>query len=170
MRRLYFLIPDAHSAGQIVNELLLARIEERHMHVIGKDHDALVKENLPEASLVQKSDLVPALERGIAVGGAAGLVAGLAALVLPGGLVIAGGAILGSSLLGAGLGAWISSMIGISAPNSRLTRFEKAIEAGELLMLIDVPKGRTEEITELVRNHHPEANVEGTEPTIPPFP
>ncbi len=170
MRRLYFLLPNATSAKQIVDELLLARVEERHIHVIAKDHESLARENIPEASLLQKSDLVPAIERGLAVGGAAGMVAGLAALILPGGLVIAGGAILGSSLIGAGVGAWISSMIGISAPNSRLSRFEEAIEAGELLMLIDIPKDRVEEITDLVTTHHPEAEVEGTEPTVPPFP
>jgi hypothetical protein len=37
-------------------------------------------------------------------------------------------------------------------------------------MIVDVPKGRVEGITELVKKHHPEAEVEGTEPTVPPFP
>jgi hypothetical protein len=37
-------------------------------------------------------------------------------------------------------------------------------------MLIDVPKARVDEITDLVKSHHPEAKVEGTEPTIPAFP
>ena len=66
--------------------------------------------------------------------------------------------------------AWVSSMIGISAPNSRLKRFEEEIDEGQILMLIDVPKPRVDDITELVRSHHPEAHIEGTEPTIPPFP
>mgnify|MGYP000048903271 FL=1 len=61
-------------------------------------------------------------------------------------------------------------MIGISAPSSRLTDFEAAIERGELLMMLDVPKGRVEEITDLVKKHHPEAQIEGTEPVIPAFP
>jgi hypothetical protein len=33
-----------------------------------------------------------------------------------------------------------------------------------------VPKARVDEITELVKQHHPEAEVEGTEPVIPAFP
>lgn len=171
MRRLYFLLPDINSAKAIVDELLLARIEERHIHIAATDHHALTEANLPEASLLQESDFVPAVERGLAIGGATGILAGIAAIALPGaGLVLGGGAILGIGLAGAGVGAWISGMIGISVPSSRLTEFEAAVQAGELLMMVDVPKAKVDQITELVRSHHPEAHVEGTEPVIPAFP
>lgn len=171
MRRLYFLVPDVESAKTIVDELLLARIEERHLHIVAKDHHALEEAHLPEAGLLEESDFVPALERGLTVGGATGLLAGIAAVTFPpAGLILGGGAILATSLLGAGLGAWVSSMIGVSIPNRQLDRFHEAIEQGELLMLIDVPKDRVDEITDLVQQHHPEAHVEGTEPTIPAFP
>lgn len=171
MRRLYFLIPDTDSAKVIVDELLLARIEERHIHIAAADHHALTEANLPEANLLQESDFVPAVERGLAVGGATGVLAGVAAVVIPGvGLALGGGAILGIGLAGAGVGAWVSSMIGISTPSSRLTEFEKAIEAGQLLMMVDVPKERVDDIATRVRSHHPEAHIEGTEPVIPAFP
>ncbi len=171
MRRLYFLIPDVGSAKTIVDELLLARVEERHMHIAAADHHALTEAHLPEAGLLQESDFVPAVERGVAIGGATGILAGIAAVALPGvGLALGGGAILGIGLAGAGAGAWMSSMIGISAPSSRLKEFEDAIEKGSLLMMVDVPKTRVDEITDLVKKHHPEAEIEGTEPVIPAFP
>ena len=171
MRRLYFLIPGIDSAKTIVDKLLLARIEQRHIHIAAADHHALTEANLPEASLLQESDFIPAVERGLAIGGATGILAGVAAVALPGvGLVLGGGAILGIGLAGAGLGAWVSSMIGISAPSSRLTEFEDAIKEGGLLMMVDVPKTRVDEITDLIKQHHPEAEIEGTEPVIPAFP
>jgi hypothetical protein len=34
MRRIYFLVPSVASARLIVDELLLARIEERHIHIV----------------------------------------------------------------------------------------------------------------------------------------
>ena len=171
MRRLYFLIPSVDSAKTIVDELLLARVEQRHMHIAAADHHALTEANLPEANLLQESDFIPAVERGLAIGGATGILAGIAAVALPGvGLVLGGGAILGIGLAGAGVGAWLSSMIGISVPSSRLTEFEDAIKQGSLLMMVDVPKTRVEEITDLIKQHHPEAEVEGTEPVIPAFP
>ena len=101
MRRLYFLLPTVDSAKTIVDELLLARIEERHIHIVASDHHALSEAHLPEASLLQESDFVPAVERGIAIGGATGVVAGIAAITL-GGVALAGGAILGIGLAGAG--------------------------------------------------------------------
>ena len=171
MRRLYFMIPGIDSAKTIVDELLLARVDQRHIHIAAADHHALTEANLPEANLLQESDFVPAVERGLAIGGATGILAGVAAVALPGvGLVLGGGAILGIGLAGAGLGAWVSSMIGISAPSSRLTEFEDAIKEGGLLMMVDVPKTRVEEITDLIKQHHPEAVIEGTEPVIPAFP
>jgi hypothetical protein len=171
MRRLYFLIPNVDSAKTIVDELLLARVEERHIHIAAKDHHALTEAHLPEANLLQESDFVPAVERGLAIGGATGALAGIAAVAIPGiGLALGGGAILGIGLAGAGLGAWASGMIGISAPNTQLKEFESAIEAGEFLMMVDIPKTRVDEITDLVKKHHPEAEVEGTEPTMPAFP
>ncbi|MCW8962825.1 MAG: DUF1269 domain-containing protein [Gammaproteobacteria bacterium] len=171
MRRLYFLVPTVESASQIVDELLLARVDERHLHIAAKDHHPLHDANLPEANLLQESDFIPAVEKGLAVGGGTGILAGLVAMTFPpAGLILGGGAILGMGVVGAGFGAWVSGMIGISIENSQLKAFEKAIEAGELLLMIDVPKNRVDEITDLVKKHHPEAEVEGTEPTIPAFP
>ena len=171
MRRLYFLIPNLDSAKDIVNELLLARIEQRYIHITAADNQAIIKAKLPKANLLQESDFIPAVERGVAIGGATGILAGIAAIVIPGaGLALGGGAILGIGLAGAGLGAWVSGMIGVSVPSSRLKEFEDAIERGNLLMMVDVPKVKVEEISALIRKHHPEAHIEGTEPVIPAFP
>jgi len=168
MRRLYFLVEDIDCVRKVVEELLLARIDEHHIHVIAKEGVAL--EELPEASLLQKSDFIPAVQRGIAIGGATGILAGLVAIALPGGLVLGGGALLATSLLGVGVGAWLSGMIGMDAPNTRLKQFEGAIEKGEFLLLVDVPKERVGEIEALIKEHYDKAEIEGTEPTIPAFP
>ena len=167
MRRLYFLLPDLDVTHKVMDELLLARVEERHVHIIARE--GLVLEDLPEATLVQKSDFVPALERGVALGGATGVVAGLAAIAMPG-VVIAGGALLAMGLAGAGMGAWMGGMIGMDATKSHIKQFEDAVNAGQILVLVDVPKARVEDIESLVKKHHPDADFEGTEPTIPAFP
>jgi hypothetical protein len=168
MRRIYFLAPNIEVSKKIVDELLLARIEERHIHVLAKRGTPM--EDLPEASYLQKSDFVPALQQGLALGGLTGIVAGLVAVSLPAGPVLAGGAILASTLAGAGFGAWVSSMIGSSVGNRRIQQFEEAIEKGEFLFMVDVPKERVEEIETLIKAHHPDAEFGGTEPEIPAFP
>ncbi|OGA47928.1 MAG: DUF1269 domain-containing protein [Betaproteobacteria bacterium RIFCSPLOWO2_12_FULL_62_58] len=169
MKRLYFLVPGVKSARKIVDELLVARIEERHIHVLAKRGTPM--EDLPEASLLQKSDFIPAVQRGLALGGGVGTIAGLVAISLPpAGPVIAGGIILASALAGAGVGAWLGGMVGMNIGSTRLKQFEEAIEGGQFLMMVDVPKDRVEEITEMIRRHHPEADVRGVEPLIPAFP
>jgi len=168
MRRLYFLVPDIKTARMIVTELLLTHVEERHIHIIAKENTSL--EELPEASLLQKSDFIPATEKGVALGGTTGLLAGLVAMSLPG-VVVAGGAIvLLSSLAGAGMGAWLGGMIGLDVKNTRHKQFEDAINQGNVLMLVDIPKAQVEEISELVKKYHPEVDFGGTEPDIPAFP
>lgn len=169
LKRLYYLLPDVATARRVVDELLLAHVPYEHIHVLARADTPL--EALPEAGIAQKTDLVPALERGMAIGGSVGALAGLAALAFPpAGVVAAGGAILFGALGGAGLGAWISAMIGVSVPNSRLTRFEDAIGRGMILMMVDVPKLRVDEFEELVRSHYPDVDIEGADPTIPAFP
>lgn len=169
MRRLYFMVPDVDTANTVVDELLLKRVDDHHIHVVAKEGTPMG--DLPEANLLQKSDFIPAMERGLAVGGITGVLAGIAAVTFPpAGLVLGGGAILGTSLAGAGIGAWISGMIGMDVPNSQIEKFEAAIENGEVLMMIDVPKTRVEEIEALIQQHHPDADMGGTEPHIPAFP
>ena len=134
MRRIYFLVPTVVSAQAIVDDLLLSRIEERHIHVVAREDTAL--KDLPEANVAQNTDLVPALQRGAAAGGLSGLLAGLIAITFPpAGLVIGGGALLGMTVFGAGFGAWMSSMIGVRLPNSRIDQYQKAIEECQLLLM-----------------------------------
>ncbi|KND56981.1 putative transmembrane protein [Candidatus Paraburkholderia schumanniana] len=169
MRRIYFLLPNVPSAKGIIDELLLKRIEWRHIHVLARPHEPL--EDLPQATLTQRSDLLPALARGTAAGGVTGALAGLVAMAFPpAGLTITGGVVVCMTLASMGFGAWTATMIGVGIPNTRLRRFEHAIENGELLMMVDMPKDRVEEIEALVKSHHPEADVEGADPTIPAFP
>jgi hypothetical protein len=168
-RRLYFLLPDLKAARQVAHDLLLAQIEARHMHFLARDDIPL--DDLPQASLFQKSDIVHGAESGLVVGGIAGIVAGLVVLAFPPAdtplqLVT----LLVTAMLGAAFGVWVSAMIASSVPNSRLKAYTKAIEAGQILLMVDVPPARVAEIRELIRRTHPEAAGGTQEPTIPAFP
>jgi hypothetical protein len=167
MRRLYFLVPDIPTGKKVVDELLLARIEWKHIHVIAKRGTPL--EDMPEASHWQKSDVVPALQRAVPLGGATGLLCGLVGLALQPHLVVAGGGILlATSLAGAGVGAYLGGMVGLNVGNTRLKPFEEAVEKGKLVFIVDVPRGRVEEITERLRKAYPEVQPQGTDPHVFP--
>ena len=169
MRRLYFLVPDVAVAHAVVDDLLLARLTERQIHVIAREGTPLG--NLPEAGLAQKTDLIPAIERGVGLGGVTGTLAGLVAIAIPGAAVVSAGAlVLALALAGGAAGAWISSMIGVSVDSPRLKPYEGAIQEGQILMMIDVPVERVQEIEQRIAVQHPSARDQGIEKAIPAFP
>lgn len=169
-RRIYWLLPDLASARRTMDNLLLARISEPHIHFVARE-DADMS-GLHAANILQTSDVVRAAQAGLVLGGALGAVLGvIAALFFP----IFGnspewGMVAVLAIIGSGFGAWASSMIGISTPNNRLKRFEAAIEQGQILLMTDVPRSRVEDIEAHLQALHPEAHLEGVEPNIPAFP
>jgi hypothetical protein len=169
-RRIYWLIPDLASARRTMDDLLLARIEERHIHFVGSEGADMT--GLHAANVLQTSDVIRAVQMGSILGGAIGAIVGaLISLYFP---LVEGAnhwwlAVV-LAALGAGFGAWASSLIGVSTPSHRLQRFEGAIEQGQILLMVDVPHMRVEEIEGRLNALHPEAHLEGEEPNIPAFP
>lgn len=168
-RRLYFMLPDIGSARQMLNEMLLARVEVRHIHFLGKR--GALPPDLPEASVLQKTDIVHGAETGMGIGGVAGVIGGILLwLFPPGGITLQLVTVLITAIVGALFGAWVSSMAATAVPNSKLKPFHDDVERGKVLMMVDVPFARVQEITDLVTRRHPEAVAGGVEPTIPAFP
>ena len=92
MKRLCFLSPDIDHAEAVVQDLTDDGVEEKHIYAIGRSD--LLLDKLPDGG-PEDDDFLPAFERGVTLGGATGLFAGLLALTFPpAGLVIGGGAIL----------------------------------------------------------------------------
>ena len=168
--RIYWLLPDLASARRTMDDLLLARIDEGHIHFVAREGADM--SGLHAANVLQTSDVIRAAESGLVIGGAAGAMLGaIVAVAYP----IFGdkpqwGLIAVLAIAGAGFGAWASSMIGVSTPSKRLKRFEAQIEQGQILLMVDVPRGRVEEIEARLQALHPEAHLEGVEPNIPAFP
>ena len=168
-RRLYFLLPDLGSAIKTANDLLLARVEDGHMHFLAKRGMSLGR--LHEANTLQKSDCVHGAELGFVLGGAGGFLIGIYIyLTPPDGVTLQLVTVLISTVIGAVFGAWASSLVAMSVPNTRLKPFQKAIDAGKILLMVDLPTSRIEEVQELVHRRHPEASAHGIEPTMPAFP
>ncbi|MCO5397097.1 DUF1269 domain-containing protein [Ralstonia soli] len=167
--RLYFLMPDVGSARRVMNDLLLARITERHIHFVSKPGVDLT--GLHEANILQTSDIVHATQNGLVIGGGAGVLAGVVAAIFP---VIGEGPQWGmvgiTTVVGALFGAWASSMIGSSVPNSRLKPFKQAVEDGQILLMVDVPRSRIKEIRALLERTHPEGHFSGEDAAMPAFP
>ncbi|HET9577012.1 MAG TPA: DUF1269 domain-containing protein [Usitatibacter sp.] len=167
--RMYVTLPDVPSARNLANDLLLARIEDRHMHFLARRGTDLGE--LREASYLHKTDTVHAAFVGMVIGGVLGALLGaVLANFPPGAITVEQGIMLVAALVGAALGMWIASMVGLQVPNSRLKGFGPDIEAGKVLLILDVPASRYEEVRDIIARTHPEAVDGGNEPTVPAFP
>jgi len=168
-RRLYYLLPDLPSARKTMDDLLLARIEERHIHFLAKRGTPM--DGLHEANILQKSDIVHGAQRGVLIGAALGCALGIVLTYL----VVTDpkwqvGAILLATAFGAGFGGWTSSLVGAAIPNSRLSQFADEVEQGRILLIVDVPEHQVQEVKALVGRIHPEAVDRGVEVNVPVFP
>ena len=168
--RIYWLLPDLESARRTMDDLLLARIEERRIHFVAREGTDM--RGLHAANVLQTSDVVRSAEMGLIIGAGVGALMGaLAAVHYP----IVGdepqwGIAAGLAIAGALFGTWASSMIGVSTPSKRLARFAPQIEAGQLLLMVDVAMWQVEAIEARLQALHPEAHLEGKEVDVPAFP
>lgn len=167
--RMYVTLPDVSSARRLANDLLLARVEDRHMHFLARRGTDLGE--LHEASYLHKTDTVHGAFVGFVIGGLMGIVVGLLLVNYPPeGVSLQLVAVLVAAIVGAALGTWVASMVGLQVPNSRLKGFDREIQEGKILLMLDVPSGRYEEVRSIIARTHPEADDRGNEPTIPAFP
>ncbi len=158
MRRLFFLTPNVNSCQAIVKELENTGVPERHLHVIASIEQAL--DDLPEAGILQKTELLHGIEVGAGLGGTAGILGGLLAMAFPPtGLVLGGGALLVGTAAGAGFGAVVSALMSSHEHNHDLDAFQRAIEEGEILLMVDVPRREVDNTKALILGHHSEAKI-----------
>ncbi len=168
-RRLYFLLPDVASATRTANDLLLARVEDRHMHFLARRGTDLGE--LHEASYLFKTDLV----RGAGIGLAFGLLGGviLGSIIVnypPPGTHPGMTAAILATVLCAAVGLWLGSMAAVAVPNSRLKGFNDEIGRGKVLLILDVPYREVDRIRGIVASRHPEVVLSAQETRYPAFP
>jgi len=168
-RRLYFVLPDLACAIRTANDLLLARIDDKYMHFVGRDGMSLGE--LHAATVAQTSDLRQSLQLGAGIGLVGGLLLGTYLMILPpDGLDLGVGTLIGCTIFGGMFGSWASTLIGLSVPNKRLEPFKREVDAGKILLLVDVAPERVEEVHKLVQRQHPDVGDRGEDPAIPAFP
>ncbi len=163
--RLYYFLPDIESARRSFDDMLLARIEQRHVRFISGG--APLPPDMPEASFLLKTDVLHGAAAGMIVGAILGMAFGALLIVY---YELGEATVLVTTLLGILFGGWASSMAAAAIPNSRLKAFYPDLEKGRILMIVDVPARRIEEIEKMLAARHPEMKFGGEEPHVPVFP
>jgi hypothetical protein len=132
-RRVYST-PDLVQARQALAVARKAGIANEDLSLIARHEIEL--DAIPESRKDEHTDFMPAAVRGVAQGGATGLVAGLVAIMIPPlGVTIAGA--LGVTAAAAVMGGWVGALTGSAAPDPVRQKFEGEIEAGRILVVVD---------------------------------
>lgn len=129
-----FKTQDVAQAGRAVAALRELGIGVDDISLVARSSIEL--ERIPDALKEADTDFLPAAMRGLGIGGATGLLAGLAAVVFtPVGITLAGAAAVGA--MGALVGGWASALMGSALPDPVRQQFDDEISAGRILVLVD---------------------------------
>lgn len=129
-----FSAPDFAIARAAIRAARQAGIRDEDISLIARSDIEI--ECIPDKRKNVSTDFVPAALRGALAGGVVGLVIGLIVMAIPSLHVT----LLGASLIAfvsAMMGAWSSALIGSSIPDPVRRMFEKEIENGQILIVID---------------------------------
>ncbi|MFC3285077.1 DUF1269 domain-containing protein [Litchfieldella rifensis] len=167
MKRLYFLTPDLDTTVNIAHELSDLNLTKDEVHVMGRDWKHLEERGVNNATLRQTSDVVNAAMRGLKYGVPLGGVLGMLVYFIlgdeTGGLGIVS-LTVGMGVFGGLFGIWTSTMVGVSVHDVKVDKFERDINNGAFLMMVDVPNDREREIYSAIHRHHPEVVIDKVTP------
>lgn len=164
LRRLYFLFPDEDHAQLAVNRLINRRVPRVHMHAIGKGVEL---SHLPRATERQMKDTAFRIDQ---VLWKINLLVFATALVLFVASLFAAEWFWSGILFAVILMAFILGKVFIeSVPHDHLTEFTGALAHGEILLMVDVPFYRVNDIVDYVEHLHPEARLDGASWMIDAF-
>lgn len=144
MKRLIYAFDTIVSARAQIVRLRRQGMGHEHMSLMARPD--IVVDRVPSYLIDASMDVLPAIGRGAAFGGASGFLAGLVAvMVMPWlGIPASGFTLFAFVVLGILIGTWSAGMVGASIPNKVQRRFDKEINAGHILLVIDAPEAEAE--------------------------
>jgi hypothetical protein len=153
-RKLEFMFPDVKTARHAWKEMLLACIEDKHIHFLAKPGTNLGK--LHPANVLERTDTIHEGEWGVLIGAGLGLLAGILALAFPPWYtnMSSSGILAITTFIGAISGAIGMALLGVNLSNSDFDAIQGRIEQGEILMIVSVPLSRVKEIRQIVDRLH----------------
>lgn len=147
-RRVY-RTDDIAQATRAVEALRARGISDDDISLVARSDIEL--QSVPNRHKEADTDFMPAAIRGAGIGGATGLLAGLAATVVtPVGITLAGAAVVGA--VGALVGTWASALMGAALPDPIRQKFDDEIAAGRILVLVDAESPVHERLGDALAN------------------
>jgi hypothetical protein len=167
VRRLYYIADDLPTTQALSEALHEAGVTEWHFHVVAKDEHGLYRHQIHSATPFQRRDVIHCAAQWAMLGAVAGIAPGIVGYLYwavpwtPAALTILfcilGGAVAGA-VGGAAAGCW--------RENYKLEPFHDEIEAGRLLIMVDVRQESRHHVREIMNMGFPRVRYCGKDTTI----
>lgn len=152
MKRLYYLTKNSDVAEKVSDRLHEQGITDWNFHVLSKDKADITRHHLHSTTPLQELDIVRSGERGVLAGFAVGIiVTGCMALFTSLGEHTGLQAQAATILLFSLFGAWMGGLVGVSTEHYKIRRFHEQIEAGFLLLMVDVKPSQRLQVQDVIR-------------------
>ncbi|WP_111495406.1 MULTISPECIES: hypothetical protein [Marinobacter] len=164
MKRLYYLTRTIDSVSEISEDLHDHGVTDWRFHIVSRDEAGLYTHSLHRAGVLDRTDLVRYVERGVMIGALLAFTFILTAQVIgvPAWPMSAWIALLLFAVLA---GGWLGGFGGIGAEHYRIRRFHQAIDDGQYLVMVDCPAKHLVTMKHLMAENHPEAQLQGASGT-----
>lgn len=167
MKQQYYLVEDIDNVERICDDLHKAGVEDKRIHIVSDDLDAIESHHLHQAREIDETDIVRFSERGALIG----IIFGLLFLIVsmrykPFGLEVEGVAAVMITILIVGFCTWWGGIIGAYFTNYRISAFKQAIRGNKFLIMLDVPSNLSKNIRNMMTDTHSDAKWMGQNSTI----
>ncbi|GAB4181067.1 MAG: hypothetical protein Tsb002_00640 [Wenzhouxiangellaceae bacterium] len=160
MRRIYFLEPSLFAASELLQHLKQQNQQPQQVAVLADQQWKADVLGADSADQELTSDIRNAQSRAAMTGTGVGLATGLSATLIPGigvGLATAG---LMGALMGGSFGLVMGTLIGTAEEHPLFTKYKDRINAGSVLVVMDVDDDAFESTLESIRQLQPELAIE----------
>jgi len=155
MKRLFFLSDNIDQVEAISNDIHKRGINDWHFHVVCNDERGLLSHKVHSANYLNRFDIFRSGERGAIWGLMGGIILVLLLNNFTQAFVEFGvGLALVMIIPVTMFGAWIGGLVGVNHEHYQLKQFHEAIEDGKYLIMIDVPKGEIEPVSNMLHDVH----------------
>lgn len=151
MKRLYYLSKNIDYVKAISDDLHQSGISDWNFHVVSRDDAGLYTHHLHGSGPLQRTDFIHWALRGSLFGLAVSMFAVTGLLwqtSLPAVVMVC------TVLMLTMFSTWVGGLIGISRVHYKVARYYENLQAGEYLMMVDIPLKRAVEIEALIVCYH----------------
>lgn len=159
MKRLYYLSKNIAYVKAISDDLHQSGITDWNFHIVSRDDAGLYRHHLHGSGPLQRTDFIHWALRGTLLGFALSLFVVTCLLWLTKWPPVA---MVATVLMLTMFCTWVGGLIGIAHVHYKVARYYDRLQAGEHLMMVDVPRKSAEDIEAMIEQyHHGEAQKVG---------